>query len=183
MSAFGDITADTRVNLFRGATDGPTLSPAFYELGAFWYCARTKPKHEHIVAANLKRNLGLEVFNPRLRIERATRRGVVRVVEPLFPCYVFVRCILSEHLDLIRYANGVSSIVHFGLQIPVVHEEVVEELMQCFESQGLMDVEDGVNPGTEVTVAEGAFQGFNGIVLRVLPARRRVQILLDFLGR
>src|SRR5262249_14693499 len=57
-----------------------------------WYCARTKPKCEHIAAANLGRNLGLEVFNPRLRMERSTRRGLVRTVEPLFPCYVFVKC-------------------------------------------------------------------------------------------
>jgi hypothetical protein len=34
-----------------------------------------------------------------------------------------------------------------------------------------------------VTVAEGAFLGYTGIVVRLLPARQRVQILLDFLGR
>ena len=56
-----------------------------------WYCARTKPKHEHIAAANVRRNLGLEVFHPRLRIERTTRRGLVRNVETLFPCYIFIR--------------------------------------------------------------------------------------------
>jgi transcriptional antiterminator RfaH len=147
-----------------------------------WYCARTKPKHEHIVAAGLKRNLGLDVFHPRLRIERSTRRGVVRVIEPLFPCYVFVRCNIGECLDTIRYVNGVSSLVHFGQRIPIVPDQVVEELRQCFESQEPMDVEDQLLAGTEVTVGEGAFHGFNGIVLRVLPAKQRVQILLDFLG-
>ena len=64
-----------------------------------WYCARTKPKHEHIAAANLRKNLNLEVFHPRLRIERATRRGVVRVNEPLFPCYIFIRCDIQQSLD------------------------------------------------------------------------------------
>ncbi|HXS67871.1 MAG TPA: transcriptional activator RfaH [Candidatus Polarisedimenticolia bacterium] len=147
-----------------------------------WYCARTKPKHEHIVAAGLKRNLGLEVFHPRLRIERPTRRGVVRVVEPLFPCYVFVRCNIDECLDGVRYVNGVSSLVHFGQRIPIVPDQVVDELKQCFESD-LVDVEDRICPGAEVTVGEGAFLGFNGIVLRVMPAKQRVQILLDFLGR
>ena len=148
-----------------------------------WYCARTKPKHEHIVAAGLKRNLGLEVFHPRLRIERPTRRGVVRVVEPLFPCYVFVRCNIHDSLDNVRYVNGVSSLVHFGQRIPIVPDAVVEELKQCFESQEPMDVEEHLSPGTEVTVGEGAFLGFSGIVLRVTPAKQRVQILLDFLGR
>jgi len=46
-----------------------------------------------------------------------------------------------------------------------------------------MSVQDRLYPGAEVTVAEGSFLGFSGIVLRVLHARQRVQILLDFLGR
>src|ERR1051326_2205493 len=147
-----------------------------------WYCARTQPKHENIAAARLTRTFGLEVFHPRLRMERATRRGVVRVIESLFPCYVFVRC-LRERLDEIRYVTGISSLVHFGQKIPTVPDPVIEELQQCFETEEPMSVEDRLFPGAEVTVAEGAFLGFHGIVLRVLPARRRVQILLDFLGR
>ena len=147
-----------------------------------WYCARTQPKHEHIAAASLTRNLGLEVFHPRLRMERATRRGAVNVIEPLFPCYVFVRC-QGESLDEIRYVTGISSLVHFGRRVPTVPDLVIEELRQCFESGEPMSVEDRLYPGAEVTVAEGSFLGFSGIVLRVLGARQRVQILLDFLGR
>ncbi len=148
-----------------------------------WYCVRTQPKHEHIAAASLTRNLGLEVFHPRLRMERATRRGVVRVIESLFPCYLFVHCTLDERLDEIRYVAGVSSLVHFGHEIPVVPDPVIEELKQCFETEEPMSVEDRLYPGAEVTVAEGAFLGFRGIVVRLLSARQRVQILLDFLGR
>jgi transcriptional antiterminator RfaH len=148
-----------------------------------WYCVRTQPKHEHIAAATLTRNLSLEVFNPRLRLERATRRGVVRVVEPLFPCYLFVKCCLDERLDDIRYVNGVSSLVQFGQKIPVVAESIIEELRQCFEAEEPMSVEDRLYPGAEVVVGEGAFLGFSAIVVRLLPAKQRVQILLEFLGR
>ncbi len=148
-----------------------------------WYCARTKPKHEHIAAANLAKQLGLEIFHPRLRLERATRRGVVRVIEPLFPCYIFVRCDLEQRVNDIRYINGISSLVHFGPKIPVVPAEVIEELRQCFESEEPMTVQDQLRVGAEVTVAEGSMLGSRGIVVRVLPAKQRVQILLDFLGR
>lgn len=148
-----------------------------------WYCARTQPKHEHIAAANLAKRLGLEVFNPRLRLERATRRGVVRVIEPLFPCYIFVRCRLVEASDPIRYITGVSSLVHFGHRVATVPDEVVEDLRQCFPCGEPMEVEDKLQPGMDVTVSEGAFLGSHGVVIRVLPARQRVQILLDFLGR
>lgn len=150
--------------------------------GVFWYCARTRPKHEHIAAASLERKLSLEVFHPRLRLEKATRRGVVRSVEPLFPCYIFIRCD-AEVLQEVRYVPGISSLVRFGDRVPVVPDEVVEELRQCFEMGEPMEVQEPLMPGSEVTVAEGAFMGSSGIVLKVLPARRRVQILLDFLGR
>jgi transcriptional antiterminator RfaH len=148
-----------------------------------WYCARTKPKHEHIAAANISKNLGLEVFHPRLRLERATRRGVMRVVEPLFPCYIFVRCILENGVDDIRHVTGISSLVHFGKKIPAVPDSAIDELRQCFESEQPLIVQDGVVPGAEVKIVEGAFLGFSGMVVRTLSAGQRVQILLDFLGR
>jgi transcriptional antiterminator RfaH len=153
------------------------------ERAAGWYCVRTKPKHEHIAAANLARQAGLEIFCPRLRVERSTRRGIVRVLEPLFPCYLFVRCVLEEKLDDMRYANGVGSLVHFGGVIPRVPEEVVDGLRAYFANEEVVLVRDELRPGTEVVVAEGAFEGMRASVLRVLPARQRVQVLLEILGR
>jgi transcriptional antiterminator RfaH len=148
-----------------------------------WYCARTKPKHEHIAAANVTKKLGLEVFHPRLRLERATRRGMMRVVEPLFPCYIFVRCVLEKRLDDIRHITGISSLVHFGQNIPAVPDAAIDELKQCFETDEIIAMGDGVTAGAEVTIVEGAFMGFSGMVVRTLSAGQRVQILLDFLGR
>jgi transcriptional antiterminator RfaH len=148
-----------------------------------WYCARTKPKHEHIAAVNLQKRLGLEVFHPRLKMERATSRGVMRVVEPLFPCYVFVRCEIEKRIDDVRHVTGISGLVRFGDRIPVVPDAVIGELQECFDAEEPMAVEDRFRPGMEVTVAEGAFMGLHGIVLRVMPAKQRIQILLDILGR
>ncbi|MFZ1074077.1 MAG: transcriptional activator RfaH [Verrucomicrobiia bacterium] len=150
--------------------------------GLAWYCARTKPKHEHIAAANLRQNLGLEVFHPRLRIERATQRGVMRVVEPLFPCYVFIRCVLDENFSEIRHTSGISSLVHFGQKIPTVPDSIIEELRECFEADDPMTVEDRISPADEVIFVEGAFTGMRAFVLRIMPAKKRVQVLLEVLG-
>ena len=147
-----------------------------------WYCARTKPKHEHIAAANVRINLKLEVFNPRLRLERATQRGVVRSVEPLFPCYIFVRCVIEDKLNEIQHTNGVSSLVRFGHRIPKVEDSIIEELQKYFKAEEPMAVEDRLAPADEVIVADGVFAGMQAKVLRVMPATRRVQILLDILG-
>jgi len=148
-----------------------------------WYSARTKPKHEHIATANLRRNLGLEVFFPRLRLEKLTRRGVVRVVEPLFPCYIFVRCIVEERINEIQHTAGVGRLVHFGGRIPEVPDEIIEELQDCFAAEEILTVDSRLAPGDEVTLAGGAFAGMGAFVLKDLPAKKRVQILLEILGR
>ena len=40
-----------------------------------WFCVRSQPKHEHIAAANLRRNPDIDVLNLRIRFKRSTRRG------------------------------------------------------------------------------------------------------------
>ncbi|MDD5141101.1 MAG: transcription termination/antitermination NusG family protein [Verrucomicrobiales bacterium] len=147
-----------------------------------WYCARTKPKHEHIAAANVRKNLKLKVFNPRLRVQRATQRGIVRLVEPLFPCYIFINCVIGEKLNEIQHANGVSSLVRFGHKIPKVDDAIIEELQNYFAAEETMTIEDRLAPTDEVIIADGAFAGMQAKVLRVMPATQRVQILLDVLG-
>lgn len=148
-----------------------------------WYCARTKPKHEHIAAANIRKLLSLEVFHPTLLLEKNTRRGMVRTTEPLFPCYIFVRCVIQERLDSLRYINGVSTIVHFADRIPSVSDSVIAELRSWFDGDKPMLVEEKLLPGASVVVKEGAFEGMQASVLKVLSAGQRVQVLLDILGR
>jgi transcriptional antiterminator RfaH len=149
-----------------------------------WYCAKTKPKHDHIASANLRKNLGLEVFSPRLRSEQTTIRGVIKnITEPVFPGYVFVRCAMEEHLDQIRHTSGISGVVNFGGRIPTVPADVIEDLRTCFGAEEVLDLQKDPSPGDGVTLAGGAFLGMQAIVLRSWPARRRVQVLLEILGR
>lgn len=152
-------------------------------LMAAWYCARTKPKHEHIATANLRRHLALPVFFPKLRLEKPTRRGLVRVIEPLFPCYIFLHCVVEEQMNEIQHVSGISRLVRFGQGFPQIADAIIEELQACFGQDDLIDVERRLAPGDEVTVATGAFAGMSAQVLKNLPAKKRVQILLDILGR
>lgn len=162
--------------------DPPAFDQA--QAGVAWYCARTKPKNEHIAAGNIRVNLGLEVFNPRLRSEQTTIRGVIKqVTEPVFPGYIFVRCALPLHLDQVRYASGVSNLVNFGGTIPPVPEAVISDLKSCFGAEEVLELEREPAAGDGVTLAGGAFLGMHAVVLRALPAKRRVQILLEILGR
>lgn len=148
-----------------------------------WYCVRTKPKHEHIASASVRRNLGFEVFHPRLQMERCRRGTMVKIMEPLFAGYIFVRCSSASQLEDIRYSNGVSSVVRFGDRAASVPEEVIQELRRHFEAEIPVVAEDRLRPGVGVVVAGGAFEGMAASVLRVLPVRQRVELLMEILGR
>ena len=148
-----------------------------------WYSARTKPKHEHIAAANTRCQLDLPVFFPRIRLEKLTRRGLVRVTEPLFPCYIFIHCVVEELASDLQRLSGISKMVEFGGKHPPVAEAIIGELQACFGREDLLLLESRLAPGDEVTVTSGAFAGMSAQVLKSLPAKKRVQILLDILGR
>jgi transcriptional antiterminator RfaH len=107
----------------------------------------------------------------------------VRVMEPLFPCYIFIRCVVEECVNDIQHVSGISRLVQFGNKFPQVADVIIEELKSCFGAGDLLVVENRLAPGDEVTVATGAFAGMSAQVLKSLPAKKRVQILLDILGR
>ncbi len=150
---------------------------------AAWFCLRSHPKHEHIAAANLAKLEGVSVFNPRLRRRVTTRRGLVWMTESLFPGYVFARFAFHEMLSEVRYTASVSSVVHFGDRYPTIAAELISDLREQFGAREIKVVPEELAPGTEVTVTERPFYGMQAVVLRAMPAKERVQVLLEMLGR
>jgi transcriptional antiterminator RfaH len=148
-----------------------------------WYCVRTRPKQEHIAAASLRSLPEVHVFNPQLRIRRATNRGPVHFTESVFPCYLFAHFELSQSLQQVRYAYGVSSVVQFLSQIPHIPTEVIDDLRRTFEANADTIFVEAPGEGDHVAICTGPFQGHEAVVTRVLPAKERVQVLLDVMGR
>ena len=148
-----------------------------------WFCVRSQPKHEHVAAANLRRNLGLDVVNPRIRFRRSTVRGAVWVAESVFPNYLFARFDRGELVRDVQHTFGVAGIVHFGAFCPSIPDHIVEELRALGGPGEIRLIEQELNPGDEIKIAGGMFHGSTAIVYRVLPAKQRVAVLLNFLGR
>lgn len=148
-----------------------------------WFCVRSQPKHEHIAARNLRRLLGLDVVNPRIRFRRATVRGAVWVTESVFPNYLFARFGRGHSFPDVRHTFGVAGIVHFGPFWPVVPDAVVEDMRSMLGADELRVLDEELKPGDEIQVAGGAFHGLRAIVSRLMPAKARVAVLLNFLGR
>ena len=148
-----------------------------------WFCLRSQPKHEHIAAEHLRRMGDVEVFNPRLRFMRQTKFGPVEVTESMFPNYLFARFEWQVALARVHYAPGVQGVVHFGSKWPTVPDRAIEEVRAELETDGTRSVPISLAPGDEVDLIEGAFHGLRAVVTQVLPGKRRVLVLMDFLGR
>jgi transcriptional antiterminator RfaH len=147
-----------------------------------WFCLQSQQKQEHVAAAHLRQE-GIEVFLPRIRFKRKTVRGPAWVTEVLFPAYVFARFDWRESLRFVRHAAGVSRVVSFGLHMPTIPDDVIAELRAQVGERELHVITEDFHEGEGVVLAGGAFHGLRAVVQKVFPARQRVQVLLDFLGR
>ena len=153
-----------------------------------WFCVRTQTKREHIAASHLRELEGVEVFCPRMRYRKATRRGKIWWLEPLFPGYLMARFDREEMERAVTFCQGVRGLVRFGTEIPDVPDATVRNLIRQVREQAggegeMITIAPSISVGDEVEVATGPFQGMKGIIRSVAPATERVKVLLEFLGQ
>lgn len=148
-----------------------------------WFCLRSQPKHDHIAAAHLRKLPNVEVLFPRMVLKKSRPDAVKEVIEPLFPGYLFAR--FNPHVELarVRHASGVQTVVSFGNQLSIVPDAAIEDLRRCLNDEQLCHGDDSLKNGEVVRIGCGAFMGIQAIVSGYLPARQRVLLLLEFLGR
>ncbi len=130
-----------------------------------WFCVRTQTKREHIAAKHLRELEGIEVFCPRIKYRKATRRGKVWWLEPLFPGYLLAKFDLLEMERAVTFCQGVRGLVRFGTEIPDVPEHFVISLIsqvgnQAKEDKELITVAPAVGVGDEVEIAHGPVPGY-----------------------
>jgi transcriptional antiterminator RfaH len=153
-----------------------------------WFCVRTQTKREHIAAKHLREMGEIEVFCPRIKYRKATRRGTIWWLEPLFPGYLLAKFNLQDMERAVTFSQGIRGLVRFGSQIPPVPENFVSALIQQVSQQSseqtdLITLSPALTIGDEVEVASGPFQGMKGTIESITPAKERVKILLEFLGQ
>ena len=148
-----------------------------------WFCLKAQTKREHIAADHVRQIPGTAVFLPRVRFQRKTVRGLAWFTEALFPGYVFARFNFQQQFRQVNHAAGVRGIVHFGDRWPTVPDEAIAELQLAIGTENICTITNPLAVGEEIEVATGAFRGLKAVVSRVMPARERILVLLEFLGR
>jgi transcriptional antiterminator RfaH len=158
------------------------LSPA----RAAWFCVRAQPRREMLAAQMLPYLDGVEVFFPRVTYTRRTRRGPRRMREALFPGYLFAR-FAPELVKQVGFTMGVACVVRRGRgserDLAEVPARVMEELF-LLAPEGNMRLDDPqFKIGQKIRVIAGVFAGVEGEVVRLAPAKKRVAVLMAFLGQ
>ena len=162
-----------------------TESPAVLALSndPVWFCLRAEPKREHLAATALRRRFAIECLSPRLRFRKLTHRGPVWFVEAMFPGYLFAKFVYSSQHRAVESSHGVRGIVRFGQRLAILPEDAVIALQSKAGADELVTVDSSPKIGQPVQFIEGPFQGLEVVVTQLLPARERIRVLLEFLGR
>jgi transcriptional antiterminator RfaH len=153
---------------------------------AAWFCVRTQPRREPLASRMLPYLNRVKVFFPRVFYSQRTRRGIRKKQEALFPGYLFAH-FSPEGVQQVNYTMGVASVVRRGRgnerELAEVPAAVMEELF-LLSPDGNMRLDDPqFKIGQKIRVIAGVFAGEEGEIVRLAPAKKRVAVLMEFLGQ
>lgn len=145
-----------------------------------WYVIQCKGGESFRAAEHLT-NQGYEVFHPVLDAQRKRQGKLIKVTEPLFPYYLFIRLdqIISNWRP-IRSTRGVLRLLTFGDRPVAVPDRLVEALREQPNRQ------EGIHTyfcaGEKVTITDGPFKDLEAIFTRCKGEERAI-VLLNVLNR
>lgn len=149
-----------------------------------WYLVYCKARQEEAAASGLEEQ-GYAVYLPKIKTRRRRSHGMVEIILPLFPRYLFVSLTdKQQSISPVRYTAGVSSLVRFSVEyVPLPHGMI--EALQARE-----DPETGyhrltapnLKQGDRVRIQTGAFAGIEGI-FEAHSGQDRVIVLFELLGQ
>jgi transcriptional antiterminator RfaH len=133
---------------------------------------------------NLERQ-GFEIFLPLIEQEKHRAGYWVKVIEALFPQYLFIRLGMGhDNISSIRSTLGVRDLVRFNNTPALVPEPVVESIRSMLdESSGIYRVTTPLfKKGDPVRIDQSPFTGIPAIFLAE-TGNERVAILINLLGQ
>ena len=151
-------------------------------VGPRWYVAHTYSGYENKVKASLEkiienRGLGHLIFDIKIPVETVIEKNgdVEKEVEiKVFPSYVLIKMVMNEESwHAVRNITGVTGFVGPGSRPTPLSEAEVEALNIDHKR-----VELSIKVGDEVTVIEGLFSGYGGIVQSISDDMKTATVLV-----
>lgn len=125
-----------------------------------WYAFVTKPRHEKKAKLSLD-GAGIENYLPLRKTLRQWNDRRRWVEEPLFSCYIFARVAYSRRWD-VQTSPSVIRIVNIANQPTPVRDEEITTIRRLLSTEGEIEVEPGLMPGTQVRIDSGPLAGLEG---------------------
>jgi transcription antitermination factor NusG len=129
-----------------------------------WYVAYTYPRHEKLVADQL-RHKSVESFLPTYTKTSRWKDRQVKIAVPLFPGYIFTRISASEKLKVVSVPSVIRMLSFNEIPVPVSDADI-DDLRLCISRGSALQPHTFIAIGERVRVREGVFEGLEGFVVR-----------------
>ncbi|OGP64969.1 MAG: hypothetical protein A2169_07400 [Deltaproteobacteria bacterium RBG_13_47_9] len=146
-----------------------------------WYVVQTKPKREAEAFHNLC-GLGFQSLFPKLLDYRTWNGRSTVITKPLFPSYLFVSLILSQHYYKVKWTKGISHFVGWGDVPAPIADEVIEIIRSRMDEQGRVRLERDWRFGEAVRIKASLLKDLIGVFDSKVSPRGRVRVLLQLVG-
>lgn len=145
-----------------------------------WHVLRTRYQKEGVVESHLSRRL-IQAFVPRMAIVKRWKDRQAKLMQPMFPGYVFVRP-GPEEASSLDYIPGACGLVLERQRPGVVPAREIERLRRLSGACLPVEIHPGLLPGIRVRTLAGPLAGIEGELVRINNSRRLV-IHIPLLGR
>ena len=144
-----------------------------------WYVIQHKPRQGDRALAHLQ-NQDIPCFYPKITVEKISHGKVSKVLEPLFPGYIFVQLGQTDAMwSKLRSTRGVLRVVSFDYRPAVVADDVIQQIRAGMDRVAELG---GIKPGQKVMLADGPFKGIEA-VFEAYEGEERAVVLISFMQK
>lgn len=146
-----------------------------------WIVAKIKPSQDKIAFLNLGRQ-EFDFFQPNFKTVSKSRNQFREIIKPVFPGYIFIAVNLEDDKwPRINNTRGISNIISFGNQVPIISCKLIKELKYRFSPDDINKEHHSLKIGMNIKINNGPFAE---LVAKIdeINSDRRVWILLNILG-
>jgi transcriptional antiterminator RfaH len=146
-----------------------------------WFVIHTKPRDELRVKNHFE-GMEIETLLPLCENFQYSHGGMSRVINPLFPSYLFAKLDLERHYYKVKWTRGVNRILGAWNEPIPISEIVIQMLRGRMGDDDTVKLLDELQEGDLVQVTSGPLKDFIGVFQRRLSSGGRVRILLNLIG-
>lgn len=146
-----------------------------------WCIAVTRHRDEMIASSQLVAH-GIECYLPLMESSRIVFGRPRKVIRPLFPQYLFVRCNFEMDTARINRTIGVKSVLTCNGRVAEVSEDIVSYFRSRENRDGVICGARRFKTGQEVRIKRGPLRDLHAVFLKELSDFDRVQVLLKAVG-